>query len=140
MSDDLISRAAAIAVANAETWEYPQDDADAGNNYAVSRIVEGLRALPSATQAGGWMPPEDHYLVWSHEHGCWWRANSQGYTNDVRSAGIYTRDEAVSISHNARDRWRPGHKPDELPVRLSDMPEWVQAAFAPLPPAPEGEG
>jgi len=60
MGDDLIDREAAIAVANAETWEYPQDDADAGNNYAVSRIVEGLRALPSATQAGVQVKP----LVW----------------------------------------------------------------------------
>lgn len=113
---DLIDREAAIAVANAETWEYPQDDADAGNNYAVSRIVDGLRALPSATQAGGWMPPEDREdgfecLGWIP------------YTQRV--GGRWDIVEWFSRPPG----WEDPRGNMAAPI-----------AFAPLPPAPEGGG
>lgn len=71
----------------------------------------------------------DRYVVWSHEHSAWWRPNSAGYCRDVREAGIYSREEALSISHRGRDGWRPEDMPDELPVRVSDLPEFARAAL-----------
>ncbi len=71
---------------------------------------------------------DEGYVIWSHEHGCWWRPGSAGYTNDLRSAGVYSRDEAMQISHRGRDGWEAGEIPDELPVRLSDLPKWASLA------------
>ncbi len=36
-------------------------------------------------------------LIWSIEHKAWWRADSQGYTNNLASAGLYEYDEAQEI-------------------------------------------
>ncbi len=58
------------------------------------------------------------YLVWSNEHRLWWRANSSGYTTDMRRAGRYTREEAISI---CRGRDQDHGKPlPELPIREDD--------------------
>lgn len=67
------------------------------------------RALPSATQAGGWMPPEDR---------------EDGY----RCLGFETLWSTVE--------WREGYwlALTENDDRLLVTP----IAFAPLPPAPEG--
>lgn len=73
---------------------------------------------------------DDAYVVWSHEHSCWWRANSQGYARRVEDAGVYTRDEALKISHRGRDGWRPGDVPDELPIRVADLPGFARDALA----------
>lgn len=41
------------------------------------------------------------FLIWSNEHGAWWRANSCGYTTAVAGAGVYTKEEAEKICKNA---------------------------------------
>ena len=33
--------------------------------------------------------------IWSAEWKLWWRPNSQGYTSDIREAGIYSIAEAL---------------------------------------------
>lgn len=38
---------------------------------------------------------ESGWLVWSNEHGAWWRADRSGYTGSITEAGRYTFDEAV---------------------------------------------
>lgn len=40
--------------------------------------------------------PDAAWLIWSNKWGCWYRANSQGYTRDILQAGIYTREQAAS--------------------------------------------
>lgn len=30
----------------------------------------------------------DTYLVWSHEHGAWWRPGGHGYTTHLSDAGL----------------------------------------------------
>lgn len=58
MGDDLISRKAALAIlapaANSRDglWSRRRD-----------KIAAAIRALPSATQAGGWMPPDGSVMV-----------------------------------------------------------------------------
>lgn len=40
------------------------------------------------------------FLIWSIEHGSWWRSNHDGYTSDVKEAGRYSFDEAIDICNN----------------------------------------
>lgn len=73
--------------------------------------------------------PVEHYLVWSNEHNAWWRANSAGYSRSILGAGLYSRDEALSIAATSRDGWRVDRAPDELPVALADIPPEIAAAL-----------
>jgi len=41
------------------------------------------------------------FLIWSNEHGMWWRAHQRGYTQYIEEAGRYERAEAVSIVRRA---------------------------------------
>ncbi len=61
----------------------------------------------------------DTYLVWSHEHGAWWRGVN-GYTLNLNEAGRFTSAAALKICIHARGGWRPGDPPPEIPVRLED--------------------
>lgn len=38
-----------------------------------------------------------HYLIWSHEHGAWWRPNSRGYSETILDAGVYSEEESAAI-------------------------------------------
>lgn len=35
------------------------------------------------------------WLIWSNKWGCWYRADSSGYTRDPMQAGLYTREQAL---------------------------------------------
>lgn len=55
---------------------------------------------------------DQRWMIWSNEHGAWWRRNSHGYTRKVEEAGLYGYDEAKSIcfppSFRGRDTdWPP---------------------------------
>lgn len=52
------------------------------------------------------------YMIWSHEHRMWWRANREGYTENAREAGIYDAREAADIT---LDHIPPG---EEVAVNL----------------------
>jgi hypothetical protein len=41
------------------------------------------------------------FLVWSEEHGAWWRPGRSGYTQSIREAGRYSLDEAAEIVEKA---------------------------------------
>jgi hypothetical protein len=92
-----------------------------------------IKAARGVAHATAWTPPDVRYVIWSNQHKAWWRPKSAGYARDVRGAGVYSRTEALDICQTARDGWGVGHPPDEVPVLVSDLPEWAQAAFAPLP-------
>lgn len=64
---------------------------------------------------------EERFLIWSNEHSAWWRPSSAGYTIHAEAAGRYSHAEALSISANARDGWRPGSPPPEVPVAEADV-------------------
>lgn len=41
------------------------------------------------------------YLIWSIEHNAWWCANHNGYTDKIKSAGVYEYSEAYEIVRQA---------------------------------------
>lgn len=43
----------------------------------------------------------DYYLIWSEEHGRWWRPGERGYTDRIVEAGIYSKARADAICANA---------------------------------------
>lgn len=63
------------------------------------------------------------YVIWSNQHGAWWRANRMGYTRSIQFAGRYSREQAIEICHGATiaHDWSRG-SPDELPVPIADLP------------------
>ena len=63
---------------------------------------------------------DDAYLIWSNEHRAWWRPKGDGYTRDLKAAGIYSRAEALDICKSSRDGWGAREIPAEIPVLLSD--------------------
>jgi hypothetical protein len=46
------------------------------------------------------------WLIWSEEHGAWWKAGRAGYTRSMREAGRYPLDEAAAIVDDA-NRYAP---------------------------------
>lgn len=44
------------------------------------------------------------YVIWSREHGAWWRADSAGYCSEFLGAGLYGKAEAEAICADAGPR------------------------------------
>jgi hypothetical protein len=45
--------------------------------------------------------PPEFYLVWSFEHGRWWRPSLRGYTENFEEAGHFTAEQALAICMKA---------------------------------------
>ena len=43
----------------------------------------------------------EFYVIWSEEHGAWWRFGSAGYTHSLEQAGRYTKGQADLIVADA---------------------------------------
>lgn len=56
------------------------------------------------------------YLIWSNEHGAWWRRLEDGYTQDLALAGRYPRGRAVEIVAAANVALRGEDEPNEVMV------------------------
>ena len=78
-------------------------DAPENVQLVVDRLERCVDSL--ATHASGTGPREagealqataDEVVIWSGEHGAFWRADGKGYTDDHTQAGIYTRADAES--------------------------------------------
>lgn len=69
------------------------------------------------------------YLIWSNEHGAWWRPNSCGYTGDMWEAGRYTKEKATDVCQKAANGWRDGTLPPEVtvPAPENDQTEFTVA-------------
>lgn len=44
---------------------------------------------------------ETKYLIWSEEHGAWWRERRNGYTRSIERAGRYDKSDAEQIVKDA---------------------------------------
>lgn len=53
-------------------------------------------------------------LIWSLEHGAWWRPGEWGYTRDRSEAGIYSLERATEIC--LRANIVTGNQPNEAMV------------------------
>lgn len=59
---------------------------------------------------------ESAFLIYSHEHGAWWKPARWGYTGAQAEAGRYSEDEARGICERAAYGWREGQLPPEVMV------------------------
>jgi hypothetical protein len=91
------------------------DDEGGPKPYVDPPKIAAARAVLAAELEGG-----DRYLIWSNEHRLWWRPNGCGYSRLLAEAGRYSHDEALRICRSARDGWRPGEPPPEIPVLEQD--------------------
>jgi hypothetical protein len=76
------------------------------------------------------------HMIYSHEHGAWWRPRRTGYTGVLAEAGRYGAEEAEQIVTDTAYGWRGGlppevsipatGDPDEAAARVSDA---TQAAL-----------
>jgi len=42
-----------------------------------------------------------NFLIWSNQHGMWWRPGKRGYTGNIEEAGRYDRASAEAIVADA---------------------------------------
>ena len=65
------------------------------------------------------------FMVWSHEHGGWWRRGT-GYTRHMSEARIFSRDAALEVCRQAIPGTadRLGALP-ELPIALDDVRDFA---------------
>jgi len=73
------------------------------------------------------------YLVWSNEHRAWWQAGGYGYSFGLNQAGRFTRDQALAICRKAIPTAAHLGAIAEIPVRLSDVNEFLDKAVVPRP-------
>jgi len=48
------------------------------------------------------------FLIWSQEHGAWWKPGRMGYTRSIREAGRYSLAAATEIVENANRYLKDG--------------------------------
>jgi hypothetical protein len=73
--------------------------------------------------------PEALWLVWSHEHGAWWKPAKWSYTDDPQKAGRYSVQDAQEICAKAAYRWRGGLPPEVMvPASAPDYQAAIQKA------------
>lgn len=68
------------------------------------------------------------YLIWSNEHRAWWKANSLGYTTDIREAGVYGEGTADAVCEGATMDWTSS--PNEIPVLVESLPKSARDLIA----------
>ena len=73
----------------------------------------------------------DVYLIWSNEHGQWWKPGSWGYCTGLRGAGHFTRDEAIEKCRAAIPTSMHINMISEIPVRLADVVEFTRDQAVP---------
>lgn len=66
----------------------------------------------------------ERYLIWSNEHGRWWRSGWRGYTSVIAEAGRYVYCEADLICRQANIHLPEGHEPNEVVVLA---PEYIKS-------------
>lgn len=68
-----------------------------GAKYGQTFPIEAL----NSGVAGGGGGSGRNYLIWSEEHGAWWREASSGYTRSLLEAGRYSQEQAIAFVGHA---------------------------------------
>jgi hypothetical protein len=71
------------------------------------------------------------YLIWSNQHGAWWKTNGFGYTLDIGEAGRFSREQAEEDVESAGSYGPIEGLPDEVMVLA---PEHRWQGGPPMPP------
>lgn len=71
---------------------------------------------------------DDSWVVWSEEHGRWWKPGECGYTDSLREAGRYSETRAKEIEARANIPCKSGEfneiaLPDPMPDARDARPE-----------------
>jgi hypothetical protein len=74
---------------------------------------------------------DEVYLIWSHEHGGWWKAGGWGYAKGLSQAGHYTRQQAFRICRDATPMASRLGTISEIPVRLADVAAMLEGGILP---------
>jgi hypothetical protein len=77
---------------------------DTGEDAKGSAADDAPRSLAPATT----------HLIWSYEHGMWWRSDACGYTRDILQAGLYSQREAEDVEAQSS-----GRNEVAIPARLA---------------------
>jgi hypothetical protein len=80
------------------------------------------KELGKVVKGGG--VSEERYLIWSFEHGAWWRPARMGYTRRLSEAGRYSAQEARDIVFKAN---RYTEHAMEMMVAEEDGPKFAEA-------------
>jgi hypothetical protein len=73
----------------------------------------------------------DEYFIWSNEHRAWWRAGARGYSQGLREAGRYTREQAMRICRDAIFTSLHVGMLSEFPVRVTDVTDFLKGQVLP---------
>jgi hypothetical protein len=118
----VLDEIAADAVANAlpaMLAGLPRQQSEQEANLRAARDM--LRRPEDAFPAAAW-------LIWSHEHGGWWRPFERGYTSDLAYAGRYLHPRAYQICREANAYGWINGLPKEVMIEWTDDPQTAAAA------------
>jgi hypothetical protein len=73
----------------------------------------------------------DLYLIWSNEHGGWWKPGCHGYTKGLTEAGRFSRGQALGICRDSIPTAMHIGMISEIPVRLADVEEFLAGRAVP---------
>ncbi len=73
------------------------------------------------------------WLVWSNEHGEWWRPGQMGYTRCIGAAGRYILEEAKEICDHANAFQDEGEIPNEVMLLSPEASKALMDACATIP-------
>ena len=59
------------------------------------------------------------YYIWSNEHQLWWKPGSQGYTDKIGEAGVYSEKESAKLIKGTY--LRKDGLPEEIRIPTDDV-------------------
>lgn len=87
--------------------------------------------MPETAEPSRELLQSEDYLVWSNEHRAWWKPGGHGYTRGLVEAGRFTRANALRICSDAIPSSAHVGSIAEIPVRLADVAEFIDAQIVP---------
>lgn len=61
------------------------------------------------------------YLLFSLKHDQWWCPESAGYTGELKSAGLFSEEEAGEITEKSMTGWELGGRPPTIAIEVGEI-------------------